>query len=153
MAPALSVGLSARAAPRELGAVGWLRSHEEAVAQSRVTGQPILILFDEVPGCATCVSYGEHVLSDPELVRIIEAHFVPLAIFNNRGGDDRRVLEAYGEPAWNNPVVRIVNAEGQALSPRHAGDYSVSGLARRMVAALEATDREVPAALRALIPG
>ena len=36
--------------PIELGKVPWLRDYDEALAQSRKTGKPILLLFQEVPG-------------------------------------------------------------------------------------------------------
>jgi len=147
-----SAGSWAEAArPRELGDVAWIRDHDAARAESKASGRPLLILFDEVPGCERCVSYGETVLSDEALVQAIEAAFVPLAIYNNRGGADRATLEAYGEPAWNNPVVRIVDADGRALAPRHAGDYTVRGLARRMATALERAGRPQPTALRRLL--
>ena len=83
--------------PVELGKVKWLRSYEEAIAQSRQECKPVLILFQEVPGCGTCQKYGNEVLSHPLLVEAIETHFVPLAIFNNKGGADAEVLKRYNE--------------------------------------------------------
>jgi hypothetical protein len=38
------------APPVELGAVHWLRDYDAAVAQARAAAQPILLLFQEVPG-------------------------------------------------------------------------------------------------------
>ncbi len=137
--------------PRELGDVTWSRSLDRSLAAARASGKPVLILFDEVPGCQTCVRYGEVVLTDPLLVEAAETLFEPVAIYNNRGGNDRRALERFGEPAWNNPVVRIVSAEGKGLAPRHAGDYSREGLAKNMVTALEAAGRPVPPYLQSLV--
>lgn len=131
--------------PKELGDVAWGRDYQQALDAAQSSGRPLLILFDEVPGCATCVRYGEVVLSDALLVEAAETLFVPLAIYNNQGGEDRRVLEHFQEPAWNNPVVRIVAADGRPLIPRLAGDYSPAGLAVAMVAALRAAQRPVPA--------
>lgn len=135
------------ASARELGAVRWGRDYDAAVARSRASGRPVFLLFQEVPGCRTCVGFGESVLSHPLLVDAIEHEFVPLAILNNRGGDDREVLERFGEPAWNDPVVRFVDAEGRDLVPRAEGVWSTGGIATRMRAALEAARRSVPAYL------
>jgi len=52
----------------ELGAVHWLRDIDVAVAQSKEKNKPILILFQEVPGCSTCRNYGKGALSHPLLV-------------------------------------------------------------------------------------
>ncbi len=70
-------------APRELGDVRWSRDIESAFAESAASGRPVLILFDEVPGCSTCVGYGQTVLADPRIVEAAETLFVPLAIYNN----------------------------------------------------------------------
>ncbi|MGF1511963.1 MAG: VPGUxxT family thioredoxin-like (seleno)protein, type 2 [Myxococcota bacterium] len=134
----------------ELGAVDWGRDLARARARARETSKPILILFDEVPGCQTCVRYGQAVLTHPLLVDAAETEFVPLAVFNNLGGEDRKVLQAFGEPSWNNPVVRVVDANLKPLAPRLAGNYDVSGLAQTMVAALKAHSRPVPPYLASL---
>lgn len=137
-------------AHRELGDVKWGRDFDAALAESKRGGKPVLILFDEVPGCATCVGYGETVLSNALLVEAIEDQFVPVAVFNNAGGADKKVLESFGEPAWNNPVVRIVDAERRELTPRVDGDYSPRGITSAMVAALARAGRPVPEYLRIL---
>ena len=128
----------------ELGDVDWLRSYDEAVGESEATGKPIFILFQEVPGCATCVNYGQNVLTDPLLVDAIEHEFIPLAIYNNKGGADKKILDKYNEPTWNNPVVRIVDANGKDLTSRIAGDYSISGVAAGMQSALLVADNDRP---------
>ncbi|MEZ4442005.1 MAG: VPGUxxT family thioredoxin-like (seleno)protein, type 2 [Polyangiaceae bacterium] len=133
--------------PRELGWVHWERDYETAAALAAKTGRPLFVLFQEVPGCSTCVGFGETVLSHPLLIEAIETAFVPVAIFNNRGGRDGATLQRFGEPAWNNPVVRFVDAEGRDLIPRADNLWSTGGIARRMVAALTAADQPIPAHL------
>ncbi|MEQ9323688.1 MAG: VPGUxxT family thioredoxin-like (seleno)protein, type 2, partial [Polyangiaceae bacterium] len=130
--------------PKELGWVRWHRNYDEASALSARTGKPLFLLFQEVPGCATCVGFGETVLAHPLLVEAIEAEFVPVAIHNNKPGHDRAVLERFREPTWNNPVVRFVDTEGEDLIGRADGVWSTHGIAVRMVKALAAADREVP---------
>lgn len=128
----------------ELGKVSWFRDYDEALLQAKKEGKAVLILFQEVPGCSTCRNYGHNVLTHPMMVEGIENLFVPLAIFNNKGGKDKEILEKYNEPTWNNPVVRIVNADGQNLVERVAGNYSTKGLYNSMVEALESQKKEVP---------
>ncbi|MFT4761333.1 MAG: hypothetical protein ACI9XO_001689 [Paraglaciecola sp.] len=74
----------------------------------------------------------------------IESLFVPLAIHNNKRGEDAKVLQAFGEPSWNNPVVRIFNADKRELTPRLGGDYSPLGLVKAMVNSLTVNGSNVP---------
>jgi len=94
--------------PDELGTVDWIRNFDNGLAKAKKENKPIFLLFQEVPGCATCRNYGHNVLSHPLIAEAIETLFVPVAIYNNKGGSDAKVLKYYNEPTWNNPVVRIV---------------------------------------------
>ena len=86
-------------------------------------------------------------LSHPQIVEAAEDLFVPAAVFNNVEGPDAEVLEAFDEPTWNNPVVRIVDAAGADLVARNGDDWTVAAVAEAMVAALEVRERAVPAYL------
>lgn len=119
--------------PVELGKVNWNRNYENALDLSKEKGLPVFILFQEVPGCATCSTYGNEVLSHPFIVEAIESHFIPLVIYNNKGGDDAKVLKHYREPSWNNPVVRIVDENGENITPRLSGNYSKSGVVELII--------------------
>lgn len=130
--------------PEELGKVTWLRSFPAGLKLAAKEKKPVFLLFQEVPGCSTCRNYGRKVLSHPLLVEAIETHFVPVAIYNNEGGADKKVLKYYGEPAWNNPVVRIVNHEKENLVPRVSGNYSELGVLEAIIAALKMEGKEIP---------
>ncbi len=132
----------------ELGAVTWLRDFDEATAQAQKTAKPILLLFQEVPGCMTCRNYGSKVLSHPFIVEAVEDYFVPLAIFNNRKGRDAQILEQYGEPSWNNPVVRFTDQAGHDLIDRLNGNYRPTGLIEHMMAAMQKSSIAVPEYLK-----
>lgn len=132
------------ATPREYGAVRWRRDLGAAVAESARAGKPVLILFQEVPGCATCVGYGSTVLSHPLIVEAAEDLFIPVVIHNNLEGEDAKILKEFGEPSWNNPVVRIVGADRRDLIQRVDGDYSARGISAAMVSALRASGRVAP---------
>lgn len=136
--------------PEELGKVSWLRDFDKGLERAALEDKPVFLLFQEVPGCATCRNYGAEVLSHPLIVEAIETLFVPVAIFNNKGGKDAEVLRYYNEPSWNNPVVRIVDYDRLDIIPRVSGNYSQLGVAQAMVFALERRGRAIPAYLQLL---
>nr|MDJ0789966.1 VPGUxxT family thioredoxin-like (seleno)protein, type 2 [Myxococcota bacterium] len=142
----LSAGVGS-SAPAELGRVEWGRDLNAALARAGKEGPPLFVLFQEVPGCQTCVSFGEQVLSHPLLVEAIETAFQPVLVYNNRPGDVQW-LKRFGEPSWNNPVVRFLGADGSDLIPRKSGVWTPDAVGRRMIRALKAANRPVPAYLR-----
>jgi hypothetical protein len=142
--------LSSQKNPIELGDVHWLRSMEEAQAKSKSENKIILILFQEIPGCQTCQTYGSEVLTHPLIVETIEEYFIPLAIYNNKPGPDAEVLKRYNEPAWNNPVVRAVDLYGKDVAVKLNGNYSTAGLASWMTKVLISTRGRAPQYLQLL---
>lgn len=130
--------------PVELGQVDWIRNFDEAVKLAKSRNKALLVLFQEVPGCSTSSGYGKNVLSHPLIVEAIETLFVPVAIYNNKDGEDARVLESFGEPSWNNPVVRIMTPGRKELTPRLSGNYTKAGLLSAMITALENSNQKVP---------
>ncbi len=128
----------------ELGKVRWLRDYDTAIALAKKENKDVLILFQEVPGCSTCRNYGHNVLSHPLMVEAIENSFIPLAIFNNKGGKDAQILRRYNEPSWNNPVVRIVDSNGDDVIKRIGNDYSALRLCESMQQAIEEKGQKIP---------
>ncbi len=137
-------------AQEELGKVTWLRDIELAKSRSQQESKPILILFQEIPGCSTCKNYGNHVLKHPHLVEAIEDHFIPLAIYNNRQGKDKEVLNYFNEPSWNNPVVRIVDFKLNDLTNRLSSNYSLYGLVSTINGVLRKKNIVIPKYLQLL---
>lgn len=136
--------------PEELGKVKWLRDMKTAQSKSVAQDKPILILFQEVPGCSTCQRYGNDILSHPLIVEAIESLFIPMAVYNNKQGADRKELDYFGEPSWNNPVVRIVGADKKDIAPRLGGNYSMLGLVQSMLLALDRSNQVAPRYLQLL---
>ncbi len=130
--------------PEELGRVRFERDLDVGLARAKREKRPAFLLFQEIPGCATCRGFGGGPLSHPLLVDAIETCFVPIAIHNNKGGADKAALERFREPAWNNPVVRFVDGDGQDVIPRRDGIWSESGTVERMISALEVAHADVP---------
>lgn len=48
--PVLPLVIAASDNPVELGRVSWRRGFDDAAAEARRLGRPLLVLFDEVPG-------------------------------------------------------------------------------------------------------
>ena len=130
--------------PTELGKVNWLRSYDEALVLSKEKNLPVFLLFQEVPGCSNCTRFGNGAISDPFIVEAIESHFIPLVIFNNKKGEDARVLSIYKEPSWNNPVVRIVNKKGENITKRLSADLSTKSVLNLILEGIDKTDQKIP---------
>src|SRR4028119_1099523 len=97
----------------------WRHSLEEAQAESRQSGKPLLIeLFS--PKCGGCMTMESETFDNPETIRFVEEHFVPVHFdvladeepmtrFNSGGtptllvrgaaGDEFRRSQGYLDPA------------------------------------------------------
>ena len=68
-------------------------------------------------------------MTHPLVVEAIETYFVPLAIYNNKGGSDADILRKFDEPSWNNPVSRIINPNSEKdITNRLNGKYDMAHL-------------------------
>lgn len=142
----------AQAPPVELGTVDWIRDLDVGLAKAAEAKKPVLLLFQEVPGCAGCQRYGKDVLSNPLLVAAIQSAFVPVAIRNNSRGDkDAETLKRFREPAWNYQVVRYLGFDGRELLPRKDKVWSLRDTAERMAAALAKAGRPLPPTLELVL--
>lgn len=63
---------------------------------------------------------------------------------NNRPGKDGGLLERYDEPAYNNPIVRFFDGDGEELVERRSGVWDAYSIASRMIASLQRAERDVP---------
>jgi len=131
--------------PVETGDVQWERDFEAALKKSGDEGKPVLVLFQEIPGCSGVRKFGREVLRNPSIVRAIENEFIPVLIYNNRiTGMDRKILKRYHEPAWNYQVIRFLDTDGKDVIPRKDRIWTAGGVAQRMIEALTAVHRPVP---------
>jgi len=135
----------------EVGLVNWSRDLDEAYSKSHSTGKPVLVLFQEVPGCSGCKTFGRDVLSHPLLVEAIENEFHPVLVYNNRSGADEKLLKKFKEPAWNYQVLRFLDAKGEDIIPRKDKVWSLEAVVKRMMEALTKVDRQVPNYLKTLL--
>jgi len=137
--------------PIEVGDVSWGRDLEAALMNSANSGKPVLVLFQEVPGCSGVRKFGREVLTNPSLVEAIQNEFYPVLVYNNRkGGMDEQLLKRFNEPAWNYQVIRFLDAKGRDIIPRKDRIWTLSSVASRMIEVLTAANRPVPEYLKAL---
>ena len=80
----------------------------------------------------------------------MEDLFQPVLVHNNRPGKDADLLKRFEEPSWNNPVIRYLDAREKDLIERKDGVWSTTATTQRMIAALNAANRNVPQYLSAL---
>lgn len=153
-APCISTSVHAKqeiVSAVETGDVEWGRDYAGALEQSKNTGKPLLILFQEVPGCLGCRNFGQNVLTHPLLVEAIEDEFIPVLVVNNQmTGMDGRLLRQYDEPSWNFQVIRFIDASEKDVIPRRDRVWKIGGVASRMIDALEAVGRPAPRYLQAV---
>lgn len=128
----------------ELGKVSWFKSYEHALQLSHEKAKPILLFFQEIPGCSACVNYGREVLSHPVMVEIIENEFIPLAIYNNKLGPDEEVLWLYNEPAWNNPVAHFIDESGKDIIEKLENNYQPLSMLIKIIDTLDKSKGSVP---------
>lgn len=148
IAPLVTIAVLAQAP--ELGIVKWPRGYDDAAARAKAEGKPLLVLFDEVPGCSTVLGFGERVLSHPLIADAIEHELVAVLVQNNTlGGDDRRVLQQFDEPAWNNPVLRLFTPAGKQTARVDTG--TLGQVAGAIAEALKTSGRAVPGYLQLLV--
>lgn len=148
-----SLQLVDAANPVEVGDVEWTRDFEATLKTSAATQKPVFAFFQEVPGCAGCQKFGREVMTNQLLVEAIETEFVPVLIYNNKGGNDAKLLKRFNEPSWNYQVIRFFDSKAKDIIPRRDRVWTLDSLATRMVDALETADREVPNYLRTLAAG
>lgn len=129
--------------PRELGKIKWMRDFPKAQQLAKKENKPLMVLFDEVPGCATCVNFGQGPLQHPVVVAAAQSEFIPVVVYNNHQGKDAKILRKFGEPSWNNPVIRFLNHQEKDLIPRRQ-KYSSEFLITQIVNALKAADKKIP---------
>jgi TolA-binding protein len=149
--PAESTAAKDGAPAVELGKVAWNRNFEKAVAESRKTGKPLMVLFNEVPGCHGCQTYGSILLSHPLLAETADTLFVPVFIRNNdpdKDSSDSKLLQRFKEQAWNYPVIRFMDADGKDITPAtrtwDTREGAWADLLENMTKALVTADAPVP---------
>ena len=90
-------------------------------------------------------------LTQPLIVEAIEENFVPVAIYNNTGGKDKRILNQFNEPAWNYQVMRFLDPQLKDIIPRKDKVWSRHATATRLASAIKKSGQEVPNFLKNVV--
>ena len=85
--------------------VNWLSNYEDAIAQSRRTGRPMLIRVSAT-WCQYCDRMKAETFADRDVIRDIRNGYVPVALDGDR---DRRLIQALGVRTL--PTVLIVTPD------------------------------------------
>ena len=80
-------------------------------------------------------------LAQPRVIEILENDFIPVAIYNNAGGYDKKILNHFNEPSWNYQVMRFLDADLKDIIPRKDKVWDVQGTLKRMAKALEVSGK------------
>ncbi len=135
--------------PVEIRDVQWGDDLSTALARSKASGKPVLVLLQEAPSCVGCQTFDHEVFRHPLLVEAIEDEFVPVVINHQRQPEQslaRRVRHPESVP--NGLVLRFLDATRQDLIPSMARVWTTHGIASRMIEALLTAKRRVPTYLR-----
>jgi thioredoxin-related protein len=80
-----------------LGGISFFTSLESGLDEARATETPIF-LYLHSKSCGWCKKFEEEVLTDPGVISIVEASFVPVLIEVNEQKDIAGKFEVYGTP-------------------------------------------------------
>ncbi|MHC5065941.1 MAG: hypothetical protein ACYTG5_18425 [Planctomycetota bacterium] len=76
---------------------------------------------------------------------------MPACVYNNTSGDaDERVLKSFDERAWNNPVVRFIDADRKDIFTKIDRHWTVPAMTTGMLASLRKSKVETPLWLEVL---
>jgi thiol:disulfide interchange protein len=100
--------------------INWLTSYDQAIAQSKASSKPVLILFTGTTWCPACMKLERDVLNRPEFLQAVASRFVFLkAEFPDysQGGTNaspfKPLLDRYNINSF--PTMLVINANGQPL--------------------------------------
>lgn len=68
-----------------------------------------------------------------------------MALNSTSGDADALTRKRFDEPAWNYPVMRILDGEGKNLMPRVANRWNMAGMTFALTEGLKAAEAKVPA--------
>jgi thiol:disulfide interchange protein len=82
--------------PSGLQAAGWVSDWEQAIAQSRATGKPALVLFT-ADWCPSCRQFESEVLSRSDVRERLERDYTLVTVdLTERGGPNSARAASYG---------------------------------------------------------
>lgn len=105
----------------EKGGIQWDRSLDQALLESKRTGQPILVDFS-ASWCPPCQVMKHEVWPDAEVIAAVEKGYLPVLVDIDRP-ENRAAAEKYGVQSI--PTIIVVDSQGTVLD--QTGFMTASG--------------------------
>jgi uncharacterized protein YyaL (SSP411 family) len=96
--------------PNRAAEIAWRPWGEEAFAEARRLGRPVLLSLSAV-WCHWCHVMDETSYSDPRVIEIIDRHYLPVRVDNDRNPDVNR---RYNMGGW--PTTAFLTGSGEVLT-------------------------------------
>jgi len=96
--------------PNRAAQIDWQEWGEEAFRRSLNEGKPVLLSISAV-WCHWCHVMDETSFSDDEVIRLINEHYIPVRVDNDRRPD---INQRYNQGGW--PTVAMLTAEGEVIT-------------------------------------
>jgi len=104
----------------------WLSNYKSALAQSTKDSKPLFIDI-ESSFCSACKSLDKKVFKNPEIIKTLSAHFIPLKINYDTNEEDFKLInEKYG-PIRGFPTYLIISNDEKLIKKMSSelGDLSI----------------------------
>lgn len=113
------------------GDIVWQTSYKEAVEKAKNESNP-MVLFMNQPGCGACEYMKKNVLSDPQIVEYLNAHYVAVSldIHKNDAPEQFQVKVT--------PVFHFVRGDGSIIQPTLIGGKTAPFFIKLLIKADEA---------------
>lgn len=108
--PILLLLLPVLAAAADGEAIAW-RTHDDGLAFAAETGRMIMVDF-HADWCKYCKKMDRETFTDPEVIRLINAHFVPVSVDTQRRQDLARVYHVESLP-----TIWFLEKDGSGITP------------------------------------
>lgn len=110
--------------PNRAAEIRWREWGDEAFAEAMVEGKPVLLAIGAV-WCHWCHVMDETTYSDPEVINLLNEHFLPIRVDTDRRPD---VNERYNMGGW--PTTAILTPTGRVIT---GGTYIPPERMKRML--------------------
>ena len=99
---------------------GWNKDWDSAVAQSKTSGKPAVVLFT-ADWCPPCKTLKSETLSDSRVKAALAAGFTPVVVdLTDRAGPNNRIAQEYGVQGI--PTVILFDSAGREKKRTHGMD-------------------------------
>lgn len=127
--------------------IHWIQNFDEAVAASRSSSKPILILFTGIRWCGPCRTLEKDILTQPEFIDAVSSKFIFLKAELHDPTEAGMAKSPY-KPLFDRyevkffPTMEIVNADGSRLFTLPYQPGNAAGYAQVLLAKLKQAQKD-----------